>query len=103
MELLKARNPPATILMITNGARETSQGYVDQAGLVAYVDAVQSCDEVGKSKPFGEVYTAALELCQKLEKEDHVAGTQQKEELGEAERWFVAAHMWDLHAARKHG
>ena len=87
--------------MITNGARETTQGYVDQAGLGAYVDAVQSCDQVGKSKPFADVYTTALELCDKVERKAQSLGGMKGKD--ESERWFVAAHMWDLHAARTHG
>ena len=78
------------VLVITNGAKETTQGYIDQAGLTKYVKRVQSCDEVGLAKPFGKVYEMAHAAC------DEVSGQG-------GERWFVASHMWDLHAARKAG
>lgn len=55
------------------------------------MDTVKSCDEVGLAKPFAEVYTGAHEACRELE------GGEQRE------RWFVAAHLWDLAAARKAG
>ena len=57
------------------------------------MDHVQSCDEVGVGKPLAEVYRAAIRVC------GEVGG----KEGGEGERWFVAAHMWDLAAARKAG
>jgi 2-haloacid dehalogenase len=80
----------ANVLVITNGAKKTTQGYIDQAGLGELVDDVRSCDEVGYAKPFAQVYTKAHEACEAVES-------------GEAERWFVAAHLWDLAAARKAG
>lgn len=86
-------NAQANILLVTNGAKETTQGYVDQAGLSEYVGAVRSCDQVGKSKPFAEVYGMAHAACTELE------GGEEKAEG----RWFVAAHLWDLNAARKAG
>ena len=87
--LLKEQDISAKILIITNGAKATTEGYVKQAGLERFVDGVQSCDEVGFGKPFGQVYDAATRIC---------------DELGRGrERWFVAAHMWDVCAARKAG
>ncbi len=76
--------------MITNGSKSTTEGYIRQANLEKCVDEVQSCDEVGVAKPFGPVYEAALRLCE-------------QQEGGGGERWFVAAHMWDVFAARKAG
>lgn len=80
------------MLIVTNGSKSTTQGYVDQAGLKEYVDNVKSCDEVGLGKPFGEVYAMAHRAVDELTGEE-----------GREERWFVAAHMWDLHAAKKAG
>ena len=91
------------MIIITNGSRTTTQGYVDQAGLKEFVDDVRSCDEVGFAKPFVQVYEGALEACREVEagrdmtNDDH-GGTGKG-----ASRWFVAAHLWDLAAARKAG
>jgi len=80
----------ANVLVITNGAKKTTQGYIDQAGFGELVDDVRSCDEVGYAKPFAQVYTKAHEACEQVDSD-------------KAERWFVAAHLWDLAAARKAG
>jgi 2-haloacid dehalogenase len=88
----------AKVLIITNGAEATTQGYVDQAGLEEVVDRVKSCDEVGLGKPFGKVYEMAHRACDQILSMGNLTG-----EAGSGERWFVAAHMWDLHAARKAG
>lgn len=66
-----------------------------QAGLEGLVDEVRSCDEVGLAKPHKEVYEGALKACERVE-----AKNKGEEKV---ERWFVAAHMWDLAAARKAG
>jgi FMN phosphatase YigB (HAD superfamily) len=52
---------------------------------------VKSCDEIGVGKPLGQVYETAKQACDVVE------------EGSLRERWFVAAHMWDLAAARKAG
>lgn len=87
------KDSKANVLVITNGAKKTTQGYIDQAGLGELVDDVRSCDEVGLAKPFAQVYTKAHEACEAVEAKNG----------GEAERWFVAAHLWDLAAAKKAG
>jgi 2-haloacid dehalogenase len=79
--------------VITNGAKKTTQGYIDQAGLEELVDDVRSCDEVGLAKPFAQVYAKAHDACEQVESKNAAKG----------ERWFVAAHLWDLAAARKAG
>lgn len=79
------------MFIVTNGAQKTTEGYVSQAGLEKYVEAVKSCDEVGLGKPFPEVYTMANKTLDAFG------------EKGEGGRWFVAAHSWDLHAAKKAG
>lgn len=86
------------MLIITNGSKATTEGYVKQAGLQDLVDDVRSCDEVGLAKPFVQVYEGALKACELVE------GKNKKRVEGEeTKRWFVAAHMWDLAAARKSG
>lgn len=87
------KDAKANVLVITNGAKKTTQGYIDQAGLEDLVDDVRSCDEVGLAKPFAQVYTKAHEACEQVESKNGDKG----------ERWFVAAHLWDLAAARKAG
>jgi 2-haloacid dehalogenase len=83
----------ANVLVITNGAKKTTEGYIQQAGLEELVDVVRSCDEVGFAKPFVQVYESALDSCTEVEEKNDQKG----------ERWFVAAHLWDLAAARKAG
>jgi 2-haloacid dehalogenase len=83
----------ANILVITNGSKETTQGYIKQASLEKMVKSVKSCDEVGVGKPLDQVYESAKKACEEIEGE---VG-------GNTERWFVAAHMWDLAAAKKAG
>ena len=80
----------AQVLIITNGAKATTEGYVRKARLEQYVDGVQSCEDIGLAKPLGKVYAAAMDLCE-------------EEGAAQGERWFVAAHMWDVCAARKAG
>jgi 2-haloacid dehalogenase len=77
------------IIIVTNGSKGTTEGYAETAGVRSMVHAVVSCDEVGLAKPHREVYDAALLACSEAD----AAG----------ERWFVAAHAWDVCAARKAG
>ncbi|WVQ96592.1 haloacid dehalogenase, type II [Kwoniella sp. CBS 9459] len=81
----------AKLIIVTNGAKETTEGYADKAGVKQYVERVLSCDDVGLAKPHKEVYEAANKTCEQLE------GGQG------GQRWFVAAHIWDLAAAKKAG
>ena len=95
---LKGLKTPAKVVLVTNGSENTTRGYLEQAGVDDLVDAVLSCDEVGKSKPFPDVYDGAIRVCNRLEV------TAWTRSAGDGiQRWFVAAHLWDLHAARKHG
>ena len=93
----------ANVLVITNGAKQTTEGYIKQAGLTDYVDGVRSCDEVGFAKPFSQVYEGALDLCVKVEMKNGNRNGGEGEEIEKRGRWFVAAHLWDLAAARKAG
>ncbi|WVF69096.1 haloacid dehalogenase, type II [Kwoniella sp. CBS 6097] len=81
----------AKAVIVTNGAKETTEGYAEKAGVKQYVERVLSCDQVGLAKPHKEVYDAANKECEELE-----GGRG-------GERWFVAAHIWDLAAAKKAG
>ena len=90
-QAFKLLSEKGKVFIVTNGAQKTTEGYVSQAGLEEYVTAVKSCDEVGLGKPFGEVYEMANKTLDEF-------GTREQ-----GARWFVAAHFWDLHAARKAG
>ncbi|WWC62962.1 uncharacterized protein I303_105560 [Kwoniella dejecticola CBS 10117] len=99
----------AKLAIITNGAKLTTEGYASQAGIADLVDTVVSCDEVGYAKPHKEVYEAAHRTCDDLEAEQRQKqgqGPQSGSGTGReatGERWFVAAHLWDLAAAKKAG
>ncbi|WRT68107.1 haloacid dehalogenase, type II [Kwoniella shivajii] len=82
----------AKIGIITNGAKSTTEGYVSKAGISNLVEKVISCDEVGYAKPHKEVYEAAIKFCK-----------DQEGYLGQSDRYFVAAHIWDLAAAKRAG
>jgi 2-haloacid dehalogenase len=77
---------------VTNGGSETSLGYYHNAGIALDADHLLSCDAIRIAKPDVKVYETANQHLSKMG-------------LGndEGERWFVAAHAWDLIAARKVG
>ncbi|KAJ4364716.1 hypothetical protein N0V83_009313 [Neocucurbitaria cava] len=80
---------------VTNGGSETSLGYFRKAGIEWLGDGeLLSCDELGVAKPDVRVYENANE---------HLTKQGVGKEDGGGERWFVAAHAWDLIAARKAG
>lgn len=80
------------VLGVTNGGKETSLNYYKQANIELDGDHLLSCDEIEVAKPDFRVY---------MNTKRHLTF----KGLGEAEedRWFVAAHAWDLIAARKAG
>ncbi|EUC40426.1 hypothetical protein COCMIDRAFT_108829 [Bipolaris oryzae ATCC 44560] len=77
---------------VTNGGSETSLNYYHSAGIELDADHLLSCDAIQVAKPDVRVYENANQYISKR--------LQGKEE---GERWFVAAHAWDLIAARKAG
>lgn len=77
---------------VTNGGKETSLNYYRLADIALEPDHLLSCDDVGAAKPDFRVYTTANK---------HL--TFQGVSDAEGDRWFVAAHAWDLIAARKTG
>ncbi|WWD18799.1 haloacid dehalogenase, type II [Kwoniella shandongensis] len=81
----------AKLIIVTNGSKSTTEGYASQAGIKGMVEKVLSCDDIGLAKPHKEVYEAALKAVGEVERGR------------EGERWFVAAHLWDLAAAKKAG
>ena len=78
---------------VTNGGVETSLGYFRNAGVELDEEHLLSCDAIGVAKPDGRVYERAQE---------HLT-EQGLGKRGDGGRWFVAAHAWDLIAARKAG
>jgi 2-haloacid dehalogenase len=77
---------------VTNGGSETSLAYYHNAGIELDGDHLLSCDSIKIAKPDVRVYENA---------DRHL--TERRLGKGEGERWFVAAHAWDLIAARKAG
>jgi 2-haloacid dehalogenase len=75
---------------VTNGGSETSLNYYTQAGIELDAEHLLSCDDIKVAKPDVKVYENANKHLSKMG-------------AGEEERWFVAAHAWDLIAARKAG
>lgn len=89
---------PIQVLLVTNGEEASTRGYAEQAGVFHLVDRILSCDEVGYGKPLPGVYEVAMNAC------DHLQGASEgMEQSSRRGRWFVAAHLWDLGAARKAG
>ncbi|KAI4699132.1 hypothetical protein J4E81_005024 [Alternaria sp. BMP 2799] len=77
---------------VTNGGSETSLAYYHNAGIELDEQHLLSCDAIKIAKPDVRVYENA---------DRHL--TERGLAKGDGERWFVAAHAWDLIAARKAG
>lgn len=81
------------VYAVTNGGVDTSLAYYRKAGIELDEKHLLSCDSLQVAKPDVKVYRNA---------QDHLT----KQGLGkdeDGERWFVAAHAWDLISARKAG
>jgi 2-haloacid dehalogenase len=78
---------------VTNGGKETSLKYYSAASISLDADHLLSCDDIQVAKPDVKVYNTANDWLT-----SRGLGSQ-----GDGERWFVAAHAWDLIAARKAG
>jgi 2-haloacid dehalogenase len=77
----------ARIMLLTNGARATTESFVERSGLGEYVERIVTVEEVGRWKPPAVVYEHAAS----------VAGVP-VERLA-----LVAAHAWDCHGAKRAG
>lgn len=77
---------------VTNGGKETSLNYYRLADINLDADHLLSCDDLSVAKPDVRVYENA---------HGHLDSRGLSAEAGD--RWFVAAHAWDLIAARKAG
>jgi 2-haloacid dehalogenase len=76
---------------VTNGAMTTTLGYFKDADIDIDERHCLSCDDIKVAKPALEVYETATEHLAKLA------------DSAQSQKWFVAAHSWDLIAARKAG
>lgn len=77
---------------VTNGGKETSLKYYQLAGIELDGEHLLSCDEIQVAKPDPQVY-----------ENTHTHLTNRGAGDGDGERWFIAAHAWDLIGARKAG
>jgi 2-haloacid dehalogenase len=83
------------VLGVTNGAVEASRKLFEEgAGVVLGEGDLVSCDALRVAKPDARVYAHAHRCLT-----ERAGGGEE----GGGERWFVAAHAWDLAAARKAG
>lgn len=78
---------------VTNGGVETSLAYYHNANIELDEAHLLSCDDLKVAKPDVKVYERA---------QDHLT-KQGLGDQGDGKRWFVAAHAWDLIAARAAG
>ncbi|CAN9384349.1 unnamed protein product [Alternaria alternata] len=82
---------------VTNGGSETSLNYYRNAGIELDEQHLLSCDAIQVAKPDVRVYENAQRHLDEKVKHTGSLGK------GEGARWFIAAHAWDLIAARKAG
>jgi 2-haloacid dehalogenase len=76
-----------SMVCLSNGARESTEAFLERSGLTRYIDQVISVAEVGMWKPRREVYQHAL---------DRIGQPPQRVAL-------VAVHAFDCHGARAAG
>ena len=80
------------VYAVTNGGKETSLNYYAQADVEVDAEHLLSCDTIAVAKPDVRVYENVNR---------HLSSRSLS--AAEGDRWFVAAHAWDLIAARKAG
>ncbi|KAH7343125.1 HAD-like domain-containing protein [Pyrenochaeta sp. MPI-SDFR-AT-0127] len=81
------------VYAVTNGGVQTSLNYYHSADIALDEDHLLSCDDLKVAKPDSRVY----------ENTNRHLTKQGSGKEGDGERWFVAAHAWDLIAARNAG
>ncbi|KAH9871014.1 hypothetical protein J1614_006588 [Plenodomus biglobosus] len=81
------------VYAVTNGGVQTSLDYFHKAHVELDREHLLSCDDLQIAKPDVRVY----------ENVNRHLSSRRVDEKGEGERWFVAAHSWDLVAAKKAG
>ncbi|HET7567667.1 MAG TPA: HAD family hydrolase [Gaiellaceae bacterium] len=85
LDVLDEAGIPAWI--VTNGGRESTERALARGGLDGRFAGLVSIDEVQSWKPAAPPYEHALHLA----------------DAPASEAWLVAAHAWDVRAARLHG
>jgi 2-haloacid dehalogenase len=83
---------------VTNGGTETSLNYFHKAGIELDEQHLLSCDAIQIAKPDVRVYENAQRHLNET-----IKHTEKGLGMGDGARWFIAAHAWDLIAARKAG
>lgn len=78
------------VFAVTNGGKDASLKYFELAGVPLDAEHLLSCDDIKVAKPDVRVY-------------ENTAAHLEKRGCEKDQRWFVAAHSWDLIAARKAG
>ncbi|CAG9953636.1 unnamed protein product [Clonostachys rosea f. rosea IK726] len=79
------RDAGFTIWAFTAGDRQNVRGYFLKNGIEMPLENFVSCDDTGVGKPALDAYRPLLER------------------LGDDEKWFAAAHMWDVSSAKQAG
>jgi 2-haloacid dehalogenase len=82
----KLRNAGFTVWCFTTGDIKRVRGYFERAGVDMPLENFVTCDTKGVAKPALAAYRSVLEQF-----------------ASEDEKWFAAAHMWDVSAAVKTG
>ncbi|GFF38877.1 haloacetate dehalogenase H-2 [Aspergillus lentulus] len=82
----KLRDAGFEVWCLTTGDVERVRGYFTRAGVEMPVERVLSCDGLRVAKPALGAYRAAIEKIG-----------------GDDEKWFAAAHLWDVSAAVRAG
>ncbi|KAF1913086.1 HAD-like domain-containing protein [Ampelomyces quisqualis] len=80
------------VYAVTNGSIPVSLAYYHNSGIELAEDHLLSCDTIKTAKPDPKVYSTASAHLDKMSALDD-----------NGQRWFVAAHAWDLIAASKAG
>lgn len=88
------------VYAVTNGSKQASLKYYELANVDLDKDHLLSCDDIKAAKPDPKVYANANDWLESRGCEA-TAKNSNGEDVGQ--RWFIAAHSWDLIAARKAG
>jgi 2-haloacid dehalogenase len=80
------------VYAVTNGSIPVSLAYYHNSGIELDEEHLLSCDTIQVAKPDPKVYSTVSARLDKLGARND-----------DGQKWFVAAHAWDLIAARKAG
>lgn len=88
------------VYAVTNGSKPASLTYFELANIELDAAHLLSCDDIEVAKPDPKVYENAKQW---LESQQCENNTVLRDGRSGSQRWFVAAHSWDLFAARGAG